>query len=235
MRILVTGAAGFIGSHLSEELARDGHEVVGVDNFSDFYARGLKELNVKDIKTAGVNFVEGDLAKDDLTKIISRETEIIFHLAAQPGLSPTTTFQTYLVNNVISTFKLLEAVKTGTKLKLFVYISTSSVYGAYATAQEDSLPQPISDYGVTKLAAEQLALSYSRRGSVPVTALRIFSVYGERERPEKLYPTLIRSILSGQPFPLYQGSLQHERSFTYIGDIVDGLTLVLQHIDKCWG
>jgi UDP-glucuronate 4-epimerase len=234
MKILVTGAAGFIGSHLAERLAQDGHEVNGLDNFSDFYARGLKQLNKKDIEAKGVKFHELDLANDELKGLV-QDVEIVYHLAAQPGLSPTTIFDTYLKNNLASTYNLLEAVKTSSTLALFVYGSTSSVYGAEATGTEDTIPQPTSFYGVTKLAAEQLALSYHRSLGLPVCSLRLFSVYGERERPEKLYPKLISSIINKTPFPLHEGSRLHQRSFTYIGDIVDGLVAALDRKEKVLG
>lgn len=234
MNILVTGAAGFIGSHLAERLAAMGHQVRGLDCFTDYYARTLKELNVSALKAQGVEFLPLDVAEDDLGSAV-RDIEIVYHLAAQPGLSATSTFQTYVRNNITTTYRLLEAVGGLAALQGFVYISTSSVYGSYATGSEDSEPKPTSYYGVTKLAAEQLALSYQRTRGLPVCSLRLFSVYGPRERPEKLYYKLIRSIFERKEFPLYEGSEHHLRSYTYVDDALDGLVAVLDNLDRCEG
>jgi nucleoside-diphosphate-sugar epimerase len=234
MNILVTGAAGFIGSHLAERLAVMGHVVRGLDCFTDYYARTLKELNVSALKAQGVDFLPLDLAEDDLGSAV-RDVEIVYHLAAQPGLSATSTFQTYVRNNITTTYRLLEAVGGLTSFQGFVYISTSSVYGSYATGSEDSEPKPTSHYGVTKLAAEQLALSYRRTQGLPACSLRLFSVYGPRERPEKLYSKLIRSILERKELPLYEGSEHHLRSYTYVDDALDGMVSVLDNLDRCEG
>ena len=234
MNILVTGAAGFIGSHVAERLAASGHTVRGVDCLTDYYARELKELNIRDIQQGGVTFVPLDLAVDDLSAVV-RDVHIIYHFAAQPGLSATTTFDTYVRNNLSATYRLLEAAKRSSAFQGFINISTSSVYGVDATGDETALPQPTSHYGVTKLAAEQLALSYARDYAMPNCSLRLFSVYGPRERPEKLYHALIRSMLEDREFPLFEGSEQHLRSYTYVGDVVDGMLLVLRHLDRCAG
>ena len=232
MKILVTGAAGFIGSHAAERFAELGHEVVGIDNYSDYYARELKELNTKQIKEKGVTIHELDLAEDDLTEAISG-VEIVLHLAAQPGISDTTPFEKYEKNNIVATYRLLEALQGSPTLKFFVNVATSSVYGYHATNDEQTPPKPTSYYGVTKLAAEQLVLAYQRDKNMPACSLRLFSVYGPRERPEKLYPRVCKSILEDYSFPLYEGSEEHERSYTYVGDIVDGFVNVLENLDKC--
>jgi nucleoside-diphosphate-sugar epimerase len=159
----------------------------------------------------------------------------VYHSAAQPGLSATTPFETYARNNITATYRLLEAVKKEPSLQGFFYLSTSSVYGAFATESETAEPKPTSDYGVTKLAAEQLALSYQRTQGLPACSLRLFSVYGPRERPEKLYSKLIRAILEDRTFPLYEGSEDHVRSYTYVGDAVDGLIAALHNLDRCIG
>ena len=159
----------------------------------------------------------------------------MYHLAAQPGLSAITPFETYVRNNLTATYRLLEAVRKAPRLKGFMNISTSSVYGSDATGSETSEPKPTSHYGVTKLAAEQLVLSYARDLRLPACSLRLFSAYGPRERPEKLYPQLIRSILEDQEFSLFEGSERHLRSFTYVGDVVDGLIAALQSLRKCVG
>ncbi len=234
MEILVTGAAGFIGSHLAERLAAEGHSVRGLDCMTDYYARALKELNAAALAEKGVAVLPLDLAADELDAGV-QDVEVVYHLAAQPGLSATTSFETYARNNITATYRLLEAVRTLPSLRGFAYISTSSVYGADATGPETAEPRPTSHYGVTKLAAEQLALSYARGQGLPSCALRIFSVYGPRERPEKLYSKLIRCMFAEEPFPLFEGSEHHLRSYTYVGDIVDGLLAVLDNLPLCRG
>lgn len=234
MKIVVTGAAGFIGSHAAERFAGMGHEVVGIDCFTDYYDVALKRLNAADVASRGVRLHRLDLAVDDLTAVLAN-TDFIFHLAAQPGISVTTPFADYVRNNLVATQRLLEAAKGVSSLQCFVTISTSSVYGKRATDTEEMPPQPTSYYGVTKLAAEQLTLAYFREQGMPTCALRIFSVFGPRERPEKLFPRLIGSILQDEPFPLYQGSKSHSRSFTFVGDIVDGFTAVLHQPQNAVG
>jgi UDP-glucuronate 4-epimerase len=232
--ILVTGAAGFIGSHLAERLVAAGHAVRGLDCLTDYYARALKELNVAALEKKGIAVLPLDLAQDDLAAAVEG-VDVVFHLAAQPGLSARTPFETYARNNLTATYRLLEAVVGTPSLRGFVYISTSSVYGIDATGSEATEPRPTSYYGVTKLAAEQLALAYARERRLPACSLRIFSVYGPRERPEKLYSKLIRCIFEDRPFPLYEGSQEHLRSFTYVGDIVEGMLAVLSNLDRCAG
>ena len=221
MKILVTGAAGAIGSHVAEALVREGHEVLGIDSLTPYYARELKEINISDIKKSGVDFSIVDLVTDDLASHVA-DVDVIYHFAAQPGISAAVPFADYLNNNIVATERLLQAVKHAGTAKLFVHISTSSVYGKYAAGDETVEPKPTSYYGVTKLAAEQLALSYHREEELPVVVLRLFSVYGERERPEKLYHKFIKHVLNGEPFPLHEGSEDHVRSYTYVSDIVAG-------------
>ncbi len=234
MRILITGAAGFIGSHLAERLASLGHTVRGLDCMTDYYARALKELNRSAVQARGVTFFPLDLAVDDLSEAV-RGVEIIYHLAAQPGLSATSTFDTYVRNNITATYRLIEAVKKAPSLKGLVYISTSSVYGFLATESEEAAPQPTSYYGVTKLAAEQLVLAHARDQGLPACSVRLFSVYGPRERPDKLYPKLIRCALEDRPLPLFAGSEEHVRSYTYIDDSLAGLVAIPGRLDRCLG
>lgn len=234
MKIVVTGAAGFIGSHLAERLVRLGHEVVGIDNFNDYYAPALKQANAEDIAAQGVQLLRLDLAVDDLTEPLAG-AEFIYHLAGQPGISATTPFSDYVRNNLVATQRLLEAAQKLPDLRCFANIATSSIYGKHATESEEAAPQPTSYYGVTKLAAEQLVLATYREQGIPACSLRLFSVCGPRERPEKLYSRLIRCILEDTPFPLYEGSERHSRSFTYVGDIVDGFIAVLHHPDNAIG
>ncbi len=230
MKILVTGAAGFIGSNLAETLADAGHEVLGIDCFSNYYSPILKEMNAKDIGAKGVKIVRKDLATNDLVSEV-KGVQIVYHLAAQPGISNKVPYEQYVKNNETATFRLLEALRTSDTLECFVNIGTSSVYGKNATVPETTPAEPASYYGTTKLAAEQLALSYYRDFGFPACSLRLFSVYGERERPDKLYPRLIMSILEDKAFPLYEGSEQHLRSYTYIKDILDGFLLMPANIN----
>ncbi len=234
MKIVVTGAAGFIGSHWAETCARAGHDVVGIDIFNDYYDPVLKERNAAEVTAAGVRMERLDLAEDDLTAVL-HNADFIYHLAAQPGISATVSFETYMRNNLIATHRLLQAAQAVPTLKCFVNIATSSVYGRHATDSEDTPAKPTSYYGVTKLAAEQLVMAKQREEGFPGCSLRIFSVYGPRERPDKLYTKLINNILTDTPFPLFEGSKKHSRTFTYIGDIMKGFTAVLHHPDLAIG
>jgi nucleoside-diphosphate-sugar epimerase len=234
MDILVTGAAGFIGSHLCERLTESGHTVRGVDCLTPYYTPALKALNVEHIQAAGVSFLPLDLASGDLRPAVEG-VEVIFHAAAQPGISARVSFDTYVRNNLLATHRLLQAAQNVPALQGFVNVSTSSVYGADATGDESTEPRPTSYYGVTKLAAEQLVLAAGRERGLPACSLRLFSVYGPRERPEKLYPRLIGALLEDRVFPLYEGSEAHLRSYTYVGDIIDGMLAVLAHLKRAIG
>ncbi len=234
MHLLVTGAAGFIGSHLAEALARAGHRVVGLDSFNAFYDPALKEENARAAVAAGAEILRLDLATDDLSEAV-RGADAVFHLAAQPGLSSRTTFDDYVRNNLVATGRLLAAVEAAGGSARFVNIATSSVYGAEATGDEATLPAPTSVYGVTKLAAEQLVLARHREGAMAACSLRIFSVYGPRERPDKLFARLIRGVLDDGEIALFEGSERHLRSFSYIGDIVRGITLAFERWDAARG
>lgn len=227
MRILVTGAAGFIASHLCEKLRDLGHEVVGLDNFNDYYSPDLKRLNASDLKTKGIEVIEIDL-NDNLQPVFEKPYDYIYHLAAQPGISAETPLSDYVTNNIFATQNLLDAVaQFNPNLKSFINIATSSVYGLVANVDENVPAKPISFYGSTKLAAEQLVLGQQRLGKLKACSIRLYSVYGPRERPEKLYTKLIENLYSDKPFPLFEGSVKHERSFTYVGDIVDGLVAII--------
>ena len=232
MNILVTGAAGFIGSHLAERLASLNHNVIGLDCLINNYSKSLKKLNISQLQKKGIEFINIDLSKDDLGEIIN-DIDFVFHLAAQPGIDASVPFGSYERNNIIATQRLLEAIKDSKSLQGFINISTSSVYGSNAIGDESSVPEPISAYGVTKLAAEQLVLAESRNEKITACSLRLFSVYGPRERPEKLYHKLIKCILNDEDFPLCQGSESHIRSYTYIDDIIDGIVLAMDNIEVC--
>lgn len=235
MKILVTGAVGFIGSHTAERLQKMGHEVVGVDNFNDYYSLELKQLNEKALNEKGITVLKLDLREiTDINKL-PKDINYIFHYAAQPGISSTSTFEDYFTNNVIATKNLIDYALQLEDLKLLVNIGTSSIYGLEATFPEDVAPKPASHYGVTKLTAEQLVLQKSREQQFKSCSLRLYSVIGPRERPEKMYTKLIACGLNGEAFPLYKGSDKHLRSFTYVGDIVDGVVSVIGNEDKVNG
>jgi nucleoside-diphosphate-sugar epimerase len=219
-RYLVTGAAGFIGSHLTEALLADGHEVIGVDAYTDYYARDLKERNLttaRDFETFA--FVEADLSTAPIATLTS-DVDGIFHLAAQPGVRQSwgDAFGVYLKDNVHVTQRLLEAA--GSRARV-VFASSSSVYGeaeVFPTSEEVG-PKPVSPYGVTKLTCEHLARTYASAAGVVVVCLRYFSVYGPRQRPDMAFTKMISSLLSGEPFTLFGDGAQ-VRDFTYVGDVV---------------
>ena len=227
MKILVTGAAGFIGSHCAERLLSLGHSVTGVDNFSDYYSEDLKKRNASIIESNGGKMITLDLRSENIHQVLDFNFDYIFHFAAQPGLSKTATYDDYFSNNVLGTKNVIDFALKCQNLKLFVNIATSSIYGLQATFSEDAEPNPVSDYGITKLAAEQLVLEKSKTFQMNACSLRLYSVIGPRERPEKMYTKLIDLGLKGEAFPLFEGSDTHLRSFTYVGDIIDGVISVI--------
>ncbi len=235
MKILVTGAVGFIGSHTAERLQSLGHEVVGVDNFSPYYSEALKRLNEKALLDKGISVIKKDLRDTDLENVLPNDIEYIYHFAAQPGISKTSTFEDYFSNNIIATKNLIDYANQLANLKMFVNVGTSSIYGLEATFPESVAPKPASHYGVTKLAAEQLVLQKSREKQMKTCSLRLYSVIGPRERPEKMYTKLIACAFNNQAFPLYDGSATHLRSFTYVGDIVDGIVSIINKEDAVDG
>lgn len=235
MKILVTGTAGFIGSHTAERLKALGHDVVGVDNFSPYYSLELKQLNADALKAKGISMINYDLRETNLAAVLPTDINYIFHFAAQPGISSTSTFEDYFSNNIIATKNLVDYALECKNLILFVNIGTSSIYGLEATFSEDVAPKPASYYGVTKLAAEQMVLQKSREKMLKACSLRLYSVIGPRERPEKMYTKLIDLGLKGEAFPLFEGSNTHLRSFTYVGDIVDGVVSVIGSEQKVDG
>jgi UDP-glucose 4-epimerase len=221
---LVTGAAGFVGSHLCERLLREGHRVVGVDAFADYYPRAVKESNLAGLRGAtGFRFVEGDLTRMDLASLVGEAT-YIFHEAGQPGVRPSwgKDFDVYLDSNVRATQRLLEAVRTVGCVERLVYASSSSVYGETRDLplREDSPARPYSPYGVTKLAAEHLCSLYHANYGVPAVSLRYFTVYGPRQRPDMAFHTFILSALEDRPIPVY-GDGEQTRDFTYVADIAE--------------
>ncbi len=222
MRALVTGAAGFIGSTLAATLLDRGADVVGIDCFTDYYPRPIKEANLSPIRSRqGFRFVEAALQDADLPSLLEGRTHV-FHLAAQAGVRKSwgRDFQTYTTNNVEATQRLLEAC-IGRPLERVVYASSSSVYGDLVAIpmREDALPQPVSPYGVTKLAAEQLCYLYFANYGVPTVSLRYFTVYGPRQRPDMGFHRFLRAALEGSPISLY-GDGEQTRDFTFVGDAV---------------
>jgi len=166
MKILVTGAVGFIGSHTAERLKDMGHDVIGVDNFSPYYSESLKKLNEKALNNKGIPVLKLDLRSNNLIDNLPTDIDFIFHFAAQPGISTTSTFEDYFTNNIIATKNIIDFALQLKDLKLFVNIGTSSIYGLEATFPETVAPKPASHYGVTKLAAEQLVLQKSREKTI---------------------------------------------------------------------
>jgi nucleoside-diphosphate-sugar epimerase len=221
MRCLVTGAAGFIGSHLCERLLADGHAVVGVDCFTDYYPRGVKERNLANLRgQRHFTFRELDLS-EGVPEDVAAGAEWVFHLAAMAGLTRSwTDFDSYNRHNLTATHRLLESLKGSPTLQRMIYASTSSVYGKYASGDESLPTRPSSPYGITKLAAEQLCRVYGDELGLPCVVLRYFSVYGPRQRPEMGYHLFINAILQGKPIRLTGDGLQ-VRGNTYIADCVE--------------
>jgi UDP-glucuronate 4-epimerase len=227
--VLVTGAAGFIGSHLCERLLRDGHVVHGVDSYSDHYARSLKELNVAPLREqAGFHFHLRDLVGAPLDELM-REAEVVYHLAARPGVRDSWDyFDDYAHANILGTKQVLDACAAhGTR---YVYASSSSVYGnsPVLPAVEQLASKPISPYGVTKVMAEVMAGSYMESHGFDVVGLRYFTVYGPRQRPDMALARFIDAALDGRTITVF-GDGRQQRDFTYVDDIVDGTVLAARH------
>ncbi len=221
--LLVTGAAGFIGSTLVDRLLRDGCRVRGVDAFTDYYDPAIKRANLAAARrNPRFEFVEGDLAAIDLGPVL-RDVQCCFHLAAQAGVRASWghEFVHYLHCNIEATQKLLEAARDVSLPKL-VYSSSSSVYGnaRQMPMSEDALPSPISPYGVTKLSAEQLCGLYHFNYGLPVVSLRYFTVYGPRQRPDMAFHKFGRAGLRGEPIEVY-GDGGQTRDFTFVDDAVE--------------
>jgi UDP-glucose 4-epimerase len=222
VKALVTGAAGFIGSHLTAALLDRGAAVVGVDAFTDYYPRTLKEKNLEENRLReGFRFAETSIQSADLPALLDGVTHV-FHLAAQAGVRKSwgRDFRTYTVNNVEATQLLLEAC-VGRQIERFVHASSSSVYGDRAPIpmREDALPQPVSPYGVTKMAAEQLGYLYHVNYGLPVVAMRYFTVYGPRQRPDMAFHRFIAASLNDEPIALY-GDGEQTRDFTFVSDAI---------------
>jgi nucleoside-diphosphate-sugar epimerase len=223
-RVVVTGAAGFIGSHLCERLLAQGHQVVGVDSFTDFYERARKEENLEDSRGhANFTFEELDLVDADLRPVL-RGANVVYHLAGQPGVRPSwgEQFGRYVRDNVLATQRLLEALKE-MPVERLVFAGSSSVYGdaEMFPTKESALPQPVSPYGVTKLAAEHLALLYAKNFGLPAVSVRYFTVYGPRQRPDMAFARFMEALVAGDAIEVF-GDGEQTREFTYVSDAVEG-------------
>jgi len=226
MRALVTGCAGFIGSTLTDRLLHDGYEVIGIDRFSNYYARDLKERNLSSaMKHPQFTLLEEDILDMETFPLV----DYVFHLAAQAGVRASwgESFDIYTRDNIQATQRLLEYYKSQ-KIRKFVYSSSSSVYGdVELPMREDQMVQPVSPYGVTKLAAEHLCYLYWKNYGVPTVSLRYFTVYGPRQRPDMGINKFVRAILNGEAITVYGDGTQ-TRDFTYIDDIVEANVLAAE-------
>jgi UDP-glucose 4-epimerase len=222
LKALVTGCAGFIGSHLTESLLADGVSVVGVDCFNDNYGRRQKLHNLETAREwDGFDFVPIDLSRGELNDLVE-DCDAVYHLAAEPGVRSSwgLRFDQYLRNNVLATQLLLEAMRDQPG-KRFVYASSSSIYGEAEAlpTPEHTTPRPFSPYGMTKLAGEHLCALYNGNHGVETVALRYFSVYGPRQRPDMAFNIFCRAALGGDPITVF-GDGRQTRDFTYVGDVV---------------
>lgn len=228
-RSIVTGAAGFVGSHLAERLLAAGHDVTGVDCFTDYYSRRAKESNVAAARSnQSFQLIEDDLCAIDLDRLLDG-VDFVFHLAGQAGVRPSwgASFGQYVRHNISATQRLLEAAKDA-RLQKFVFASSSSVYGnaKELPVNEQTLPQPVSPYGVTKLAAEHLCSLYGQLFDLSVVSLRLFTVYGPRQRPDMAIRNFLTAALRDETITVYSDGEQ-TRDFTFVADVVDAHVLAM--------
>lgn len=221
MRCLVTGAAGFIGSHLCGKLLDLGHQVIGLDAFIPYYPKEIKEANLGGLHgRKGFQFLESDLRKDGLSHLV-HGTEVVFHLAAMAGLKQSwVDFDLYSSCNLLATQRLIDAFRGSESLKKFIYASTSSVYGKFSSGDEQVSTRPVSPYGVTKLAGELLCQAFREEFHLPAVVLRYFSVYGPGQRPDMGYHKFVKAMLEGTPITVY-GDGHQSRGNTFVSDCVD--------------
>ncbi|BAB75208.1 NAD-dependent epimerase/dehydratase family protein [Anabaena sp. FACHB-709] len=222
-KIIVTGAAGFIASHLVETLLKQGEEVIGIDEVNDYYDPLLKRKNIAHLQSfPNFTFIEGDIQFLDWPSLL-QDVTVVYHQAAQAGVRASwgNGFRAYTERNINATQVLLEAAKDAQQLTRLVFASTSSVYGDAETlpTHEGIPPQPVSPYGITKLAAERLCGLYHKNFGVPFVALRYFTVYGPRQRPDMAFHKFFKSVLQDEAIPVY-GDGQQTRDFTFVSDAV---------------
>lgn len=220
---IVTGAAGFIGSHLVETLLSQGKQVIGIDHFNDYYDPKLKRKNIAHFENhPAFTLIEGDIQLLNWS-VLLKGVEVVYHQAAQAGVRASwgDGFRAYTERNINATQVLLEAAKDAKNLQRLVFASSSSVYGDAETlpTNESVCPQPVSPYGITKLASERLCLLYHKNFGVPVVGLRYFTVYGPRQRPDMAFHKFFQAVMQGQAIPIY-GDGQQTRDFTYISDAI---------------
>lgn len=220
---IVTGVAGFIGSHLAEALLAQGDRVIGIDQFNDYYDPALKRKNVAPLlQNPAFELIEGDIQTLDWQALLT-DVAVVYHQAAQAGVRASwgSSFLAYTDRNINATQILLEAAKDAKGLQRLVFASTSSVYGDAETLPTDEAicPKPVSPYGITKLAAERLCWLYHNNFGVPVTALRYFTVYGPRQRPDMAFHKFFKALIDDRPIGIY-GDGQQTRDFTFVSDVI---------------
>ena len=220
---IVTGVAGFIGSHLAETILLQGDRIIGVDQINDYYDVKQKKANVAHLKQySGFKFIKADIQELDWSELLS-DVDVIYHQAAQAGVRASwgDSFRHYTERNINATQVILEAARETNSLQRFVYASTSSVYGNAETMPTDETvpPQPVSPYGITKLAAERMCWLYHQNFNVPITALRYFTVYGPRQRPDMAFHKFFKAAIKDEAISIY-GDGQQTRDFTFVSDVV---------------
>ncbi|WP_016953218.1 NAD-dependent epimerase/dehydratase family protein [Anabaena sp. PCC 7108] len=236
-KIIVTGVAGFIGSHLVDTLLQRGEEVIGIDEFNDYYDPMLKRKNIATFQQSpNFTLIEGDIQFLDLPKLF-QDVEVVYHQAAQAGVRNSwgKGFRAYTERNINATQVLLEAAKDAQNLKRLVFASSSSVYGDAETlpTNEEIKPLPVSPYGITKLAGERLCELYHKNFAVPFVSLRYFTVYGPRQRPDMAFHKFFKAVLEDQAIPVY-GDGQQTRDFTFVTDAI-GANLAAATIPEAVG
>src|SRR3989344_724050 len=222
--VAVTGVAGFIGSHIAEKLLQNNFKVIGIDSFTPYYPKKIKKNNLKQcLKNKNFSFINKDLIETNLLPLFQK-SQHLFHLAAQPGVRSSwgTQFETYVKENILVTQQILEYARIAKSFKTIVMASSSSVYGEQEGKmnEENTFTKPISPYGVTKLAAENICRIYAENYNLPITSLRYFTVYGPRQRPEMAFMQFIKAALTDREITVY-GDGSQTRDFTYIDDIVN--------------
>lgn len=220
---IVTGAGGFIGSHLTDTLLQQGHEVIGIDEFNDYYDTNLKRKNIAHLQDhPQFELIEAEIQTLDWHKLLA-DVDVVYHQAAQAGVRASwgQGFRMYTERNINATQVILEAAKDAKNLQRFVFASTSSVYGDAETlpTHEGICPAPVSPYGITKLAAERLCMLYHKNFGVPFVSLRYFTVYGPRQRPDMAFHKFFKAVLDNQAIPIY-GDGEQTRDFTFVSDAV---------------